>query len=180
MVLEVSDTETLPDGSAASQLDCFLISEDLISMLKVSAQWVGNRDISDHCPVTLKCGICDWGPKPFRFNNCWLEHRDFKGFVVGCWRDFGVNGLKLYVLKEKLKLLKDRLKTWNSEAFGFLDLRIVKIVEDMNLINNTVCVGSLIDEEQRRALTTNFWQQLRYKESFLAQKSRARWVQEGD
>lgn len=69
------------DGSAKSRLDRFLLTEEAISTWKVAAQWVGNRDISDHCPIWLDCSSYDWGPKPFRFNNCWLQHKDFKDFV---------------------------------------------------------------------------------------------------
>jgi exonuclease III len=39
------------DGRAASRLDGFLLSEELISKCNVNAQWVGERDISYHCPV---------------------------------------------------------------------------------------------------------------------------------
>lgn len=50
------------DGSAMSRLDRFLISESIISGWQVSAQWVGDRDISDHCPIWLVCSNSDWGP----------------------------------------------------------------------------------------------------------------------
>lgn len=88
-----------------------------------TAQQVGNKDISDHCPVILKYGLCNWGRKHFRFNNCWLEHNDFKGFISNCWREFNISGWKLHAFKEKLELLKERLKVWNKEVFGTLDLK---------------------------------------------------------
>jgi len=43
--------------------------------------WVLPRDVSDHCPLILKYGEWDWGPKLFRFNNFWLENSKFKGVV---------------------------------------------------------------------------------------------------
>lgn len=60
-----------PGGSAKSRLDCFLVSEDLNSLWNITDQWVSLRDVSDHCPVILRSGISNWGPKSFRFNNCW-------------------------------------------------------------------------------------------------------------
>lgn len=69
------------DGSSMSRLDKFLLSEGWINMWGTAAQWVGRRDVSDHCPIMLKGKCLNWGPKPFRFNNCWLQHPIFKSFV---------------------------------------------------------------------------------------------------
>lgn len=60
------------DGILMSRLDMILISEGLVDKWKVSPQWIGDRDISDHCPVWLKGSCVDWGPKSFKFNN-WNE-----------------------------------------------------------------------------------------------------------
>jgi hypothetical protein len=109
-----------PDGSARSRIDRFLLTEGVLREWKVAGQWVGDRDISDHCPVWVKCPMDNWGPKPFRFNNCWREHRDFMPFVEDCWKSFNVQGKKAFVLKEKLKLLKEQLKQWNREVFGWI------------------------------------------------------------
>lgn len=49
----------------------------------------------------------NWGPKTFRFMNCWTEE-----------------GRNTFVLKEKLKILKNKLKVWNTEHFGDLDQRL--------------------------------------------------------
>lgn len=101
------------DGSAMSRLGRFLLSEEWIQLWGEPVQWVLNRDVSDHCPIILKNGTQDWGPKPFRFNNCWLEHPNFKEMVVGSLGELRVEGWMAYVLKEKLKFLKSVLKSWN-------------------------------------------------------------------
>lgn len=31
-----------------------------------------------YCPIWLVVSNHNWGPKPFRFNNCWLEHKELK------------------------------------------------------------------------------------------------------
>jgi hypothetical protein len=46
--------------------------------------WVCSRDISDHCPLVLKYSDNEWGPKPFRFNHFWLDHKIFKKIVEEC------------------------------------------------------------------------------------------------
>jgi exonuclease III len=53
------------EGTVMSRLDRFLLSESFIDKGGISNQWVGDRDISDHCPVWLICSKLNWGPKPF-------------------------------------------------------------------------------------------------------------------
>lgn len=128
----------------------------------------------------LKISEINWGPKPFRFNNCWLDHKDFQTFMESCWRDFQVTGWKGYILKEKMKMLKERLKWWNKEVFGIIDLKIDKTIEEINALDNIVVAGGQIDVDGRKLLFAQFWNQLHARESLLLQKSRAKWTLEGD
>nr|KYP50896.1 hypothetical protein KK1_027251 [Cajanus cajan] len=43
------------------------------------------RDVFDHCPLILNHKVLNWGPKPFRFNNCWLSHSGIEGVVRSTW-----------------------------------------------------------------------------------------------
>ncbi|GAU32253.1 hypothetical protein TSUD_53800 [Trifolium subterraneum] len=54
------------NGKAMSRLDRFLLSDNFIVKEEVSGQWIGDRDISDHCPIWLICLNLNWGPKPFK------------------------------------------------------------------------------------------------------------------
>jgi hypothetical protein len=63
-----------------------------------------------------------------------LEHLEFLQFVEKSWKSFVVHGKKAYVLKEKLRLLKECLRKWNREVFGILDLNIDKSVKNLNAI----------------------------------------------
>ncbi|CAJ2637088.1 unnamed protein product [Trifolium pratense] len=169
------------DGKSMSRLDRFLMSEDFINTHGISGQWIGERDISDHCPIWLSVASHNWGPKPFRVINGWLEHPEFFSFVEKSWKGFIVQGSKAFVLKEKFRLLKDCLRKWNIEVFGLLDLNIDKTVKDLNDIEDLLG-GEGVDVEltRREGLNKEFWRQLHFKESLLKQKSRMRWVKEGD
>lgn len=63
-VLEKNIHGSVGDGSAKSRLDRFLLTKDAISSWKVAAQWVGNHDISDHCPIWLDRSSYDWARNP--------------------------------------------------------------------------------------------------------------------
>jgi hypothetical protein len=95
-----------PNGRSMSRIDKFLVSEEWSDVWGVCSLWVLPRDISDHCPLILKKDNFDWGPRPFRFNNYWLEHKNFKKIVEETWRNHNVSGWMGHILKEKLKNLK--------------------------------------------------------------------------
>ncbi|MCI41628.1 cysteine-rich receptor-like protein kinase, partial [Trifolium medium] len=78
------------DGKSMSRLDRFLLSDGFITKQGISGQWIGDRDISDHCPIWLNVTSYNWGPKPFRVINGWLEHPEFFSFVENSWKGFVV------------------------------------------------------------------------------------------
>jgi hypothetical protein len=169
------------DGKSMSRIDRFLLSDGFATKFGISGQWIGDRDISDHCPIWLIVSPNNWGPKPFRVINAWFDHPDFVPFVETCWKGFVVSGKKAFVLKEKFRLLKEHLKLWNKEVFGFLDLNIEKTVKELNDFEGLLGgddPDSLLTI--REGLNRDFWRQLHHKESLLKQKSRVKWVKEGD
>ncbi|PNX74096.1 cysteine-rich receptor-like protein kinase [Trifolium pratense] len=169
------------DGQSMSRLDRFLLSEGFIEKGGVSGQWIGNRDISDHCPIWLMCDNIDWGPKPFKFNNCWTEHPDFNSFVTNLWGNLNITGKKAFVIKEKLKKLKEGLRVWNKEIFGILDLNIEKTVNELNELEGMFASrGTVPNSVNSKVINQKFWELLNFKESLIKQKSRVKWIQEGD
>ncbi|PPD78270.1 hypothetical protein GOBAR_DD24806 [Gossypium barbadense] len=67
--------------------------------------YVRKRSISDHCPLVLLSEMADWGPRPFKFYECWMNHRDFKPMIAEKWKGFLVEGRVGFRLKTKLKLM---------------------------------------------------------------------------
>lgn len=116
------------DGTAMSRVDRFLLLEDWISNWGVVAQWALRRDVSDHCPITLKMGCQDWVPKPFRFNNCWMNHLGFKKVVLEGWSNGVFRGWKAYVLSEKLKNIRGIIRNWNVQIYESIEGKI-KLLE---------------------------------------------------
>ncbi|CAK8537008.1 unnamed protein product [Lathyrus sativus] len=173
------------NGNSMSRIDRFLISNSTVNDWGVSGQLVGPRDISDHCPIWLAADKENWGPKPFKFNNEWFAKDDFLVFAEREWKDIHVEGRGDFVLKEKLKIFKDRLKWWNRVVFGKIDLEVEETVGDINagdVLAETVAPGglSLEDTNSRKEAVTKFWTNLRIKENMLVQKSRIKWLKEGD
>ena len=79
------------------------------------------RLISDHCPIKLSSSSVDWGPKPFRFENCWLVNKQFLGLACSWWSQVEVSGYAGFKIGKKLHILKNQIKRWNKEVFGHIE-----------------------------------------------------------
>ena len=60
----------------------------------------------------LKC------PTPFRFEYMWLKAKGFHNLIEVWWKSFFFRGTNSFVLVEKLKALKRKIKRWNNDVFG--------------------------------------------------------------
>lgn len=100
-----------------SRLDRFLVSQHWLEKYNI-LQWGLPRPISDHCPVTITDDSKDWGPKPFKFMDIWLSNPKCMTLAKETWNEVQVVGWAGFILVQKLKAIKDRLKIWNKEEFG--------------------------------------------------------------
>jgi hypothetical protein len=115
------------------------------------------------------------------FNNCWLQHSEFNSFVKDTWDSTIIRGNNAFILKEKMKSLKEALKNWNREVFGIVDLNIEKTVKELNDIEELIA-NDVYDSNQfnSKELVKQYWDQIHTKDSLIRQKSRTKWMQEGD
>ncbi|XP_058777150.1 uncharacterized protein LOC131651507 [Vicia villosa] len=172
------------DGLSMSRIDRFLVSDNIVNRWGVVGQLISQRDISDHCPIWLVMDNNNWGPKPFKFTNEWFSYNSFIPFVEKEWNEIKVEGRGDFVLKEKLKLLKSRLKWWNKVVFGKIYLEVEEKVREINYGDD--CLEDILDGNHsdlllnRKEETRSFWLNLRIKENISAQRSKVKWLKEGD
>ncbi|XP_058761292.1 uncharacterized protein LOC131634664 [Vicia villosa] len=126
-----------------SRLDHFLVDGNIISSWGVVGQFIGKRDVSDHCPAIIVRG---------------------RGDVV---------------LKEKFRIIKDMLRWWNNTVFGKYDLEVEEGVRELNEADDCDVLGEEIQAIKRKA-SSRFWLNLKIKENMLIQKSRLKWLNDGD
>jgi hypothetical protein len=171
-----------PNGRCSSRLDRVLVSQNWHNEWGNATLWGLKRDVSDHSPILLKYDDYDWGPKPFRFNNFWWGNSSFREVVSKAWKSFHVMGWKGYVVKEKMKLLKRVLKTWNKDVYGNMDSKIDALtneIEELELKCETI--GLSVEElVTRKKRFEELWILLKSKDRLEFQKSRSRWLAEGD
>ena len=109
----------------------------------------------------------NWGPKPFRTLDCWFDHPDFKNFVKSNWQELNFEGKPAFVLKEKLKALKGRLREWNRDCFGFLNSKINNVKAELHCVEMKLENPSPSEAaiERKKSKNAELWQLLRRKEN---------------
>ncbi|XP_058217549.1 uncharacterized protein LOC131328649 [Rhododendron vialii] len=154
------------DRAIHSRLDRFLVSIQWMENFKL-LQWGLPRPISDHCPIVLSEDGRDWGPRPFKFMDIWLSNPSCMKLAKSTWNECQVTGWAGFIIMQKLKAVKHKLKVWNKEVFGDVTLALQKtesalhqfeLLEEERQLNE--------DENAARCKTkSEFWRLSRLTES---------------
>ena len=91
------------------RLDRFLFSSEWDFFFSQSLQEALPRWTSDHSPICLETNPLKWGPTPFRFENMWLLHPEFKEKFSDWWQECTVEGWEGHKFMRKLKFIKSKL-----------------------------------------------------------------------
>jgi len=170
-----------PNGRVMNHIDRALVLEGWISCWGSTSLWVLPRSISDHCPLILKSSDLDWGQKPFRFNNYWLENRKFKKLVEEAWRGQRGEGWMGVVLKNKLKGLKEVIREWSRKEYGDVTSKVDNLMVEIAELDVIGERGSLSGVEvERKKKFEEMWRLLRSRDASLFQRSKSKWLKEGD
>lgn len=164
-------------GQSKSKLDRVFVQAQWISAYPLIRVSHLQRGLSDHCPILVQSKEKNWGPRPFRFLNCWLSH-------PGCMKTISDTWAKSQnmTFMDKLRLLKTNLKKWNAAEFGIIEEKISFFenkIHEYDLIANNRMLDKA-ELEERKAAQIELWQWSKRNESFWAQHSRAKWIREGD
>ena len=98
------------------------------------------------------------------------------------WESYRVIGSPIYMLAQKLKLLKLDLKRWNTEVFGLLKSQKEVTLAIINEVDRGEEAGrvSPLDVVRREKARADFSRLVAMEEISFRQKSRCLWLKEGD
>ena len=116
-------------------LDFYLIFDQLVSSLPRYRVWTHRCGISDHFPVLL-----DWLDQqstcayPFKFNQSWLVNEEFVKMIRAEWplirSDNSMDAM--FELSFKLRVLKDKVKSWTKVEARKMKDKSVFLEEEIN------------------------------------------------
>lgn len=170
------------NGQCGSRIDRFLLSSKWVAEWKNLVQVGLKRKVLDHAAIVLKEEAKDWGPRPFKFLSCWLRKEGFKKLVEEEWRNYKVNGWSGFVLKEKLKHIKEVIRNWHREKYGVIEKKIESKMDEVKLMDDKMESDGLTDEEavDRKKLWEELNKLIEFKDHIRFQQARSKWVKEGD
>ncbi|XP_062075089.1 uncharacterized protein LOC133779109 [Humulus lupulus] len=105
------------------RLDRFFHTPSWSELYTFIRQEVLVRVVFDHSPVVLDSSPPSWGPSPFRFDNSWLEHKDFSRHFQDWWTSAKVQGFPGMDFMSKLAFIRDYIKKWSRQVFGERKMR---------------------------------------------------------
>ncbi|KAF1869342.1 hypothetical protein Lal_00018436 [Lupinus albus] len=124
-------------------------------------EWIGDME------MILLLVVTSLGINGMGFNNCWFLHHGFEEVVLNSWCDSEGCGWSAFVVKEKLKRLKMKLKEWNRDLlvdwWSIARMKASLLVQKSRVRSlkkgdaNTSFFHACIDSRRRRNHISGIW-----------------------
>lgn len=171
-------------GAKRSKLDRFLVSDNYGDYWPNFEVHSDLRLFSDHKPLVLKHVRRNFGNIPFKFYNSWLGMEDCDQIVQEVWENFQIQGqhLKIYIVMQKLKTIKEKLRAWSANKRLKKEEDKRKFLANLNSIDNLIEIGQGSNEllTNRINLISSLRLLDKKENEDIAQKFKNRWCLEGD
>ncbi|XP_071699421.1 uncharacterized protein [Rutidosis leptorrhynchoides] len=141
------------NGVKFAKLDRFLISENFNNNWPGLNAAILDHNLSDHCPIILRDGIIDFGPKPTKVFNVWLILPGAEEIIATIWNTKVHGNRPDRVLYNKLKMVKQELKNLNLSINGKLDEEIQLLIQSTKSWETIADSRALNEIEQEAWIT---------------------------
>ncbi|KAK1361733.1 hypothetical protein POM88_046207 [Heracleum sosnowskyi] len=155
-----------------SKLDRFLTNLNWYE----SGEWVVKalgRKQSDHKAIILWVEEQDWGPKPFKVFNWWLQEDSLKKILDEFWASKGSQ--EKGNIQSLLKEVKLVMKSWGKNIKSDLDNKIQLLESELELQDQSLAASNMAQKIQQE-LEACYYK----RDASLRQKARINWNLQGD
>ncbi|XP_071713583.1 uncharacterized protein [Rutidosis leptorrhynchoides] len=141
-----------------------------------------NKKHTDHCPIILKDGNVDFGPKPTKVFDEWLNYKEAPEIIKAAWMKEVKSSNPDCTFRDKMKNVKTELRKWYSTSPGKLKAEIKELSEVVDDWEIRAESEDLSEEQLKEWMDSR--DLLHKKENtqleMLKQKARVKWDLEGD
>ncbi|XP_071713115.1 uncharacterized protein [Rutidosis leptorrhynchoides] len=180
---EMKYTRISDDGLKFSKLDRFLVNDVFHTSWTCLSVVALDRKQSDHCPIVLKDDDKNFGAKPIKVFDDWLDIEGAEQVIKEAWDSCDGSGpRKDCCLRNKMKKTKLALKELSQQKLGNLDGEIEAFKGMANSLELKAKSRLISDEERAQWLNARkeSLQKEKIKVNMLKQKARVKWIVEGD
>ncbi|XP_021995847.1 uncharacterized protein LOC110893032 [Helianthus annuus] len=136
------------NGNKHNKIDRVLVCHEFLTEWPVACLRAMPRFLSDHCPLILTCSDKNFGPKPFRVFNSWLERKDFDEVGIKTCGNFVGDGEPDVLLMKKLKEIKESIKIWKKEVLSKKGETEIMLKEELEILDVLSEDRALSEEEE--------------------------------
>ncbi|XP_022030504.1 uncharacterized protein LOC110931417 [Helianthus annuus] len=171
------------NSNKLSKIDRVLVCRNFFDVWPDACLRALPRLLSDHCPLLLETVKRNFGPKPFRFFNSWLEKEGFAEMVDNAVASYVKEGANPdVVLTKKFKHLRNCIKLWRSNLVSKEKKDFERDKEELDKLDQIAENRDL--EEEEVWIKEECLNNIRVRKYLIAldikQKSRCRWAVEGE
>uniref|UniRef100_A0A803PR61 Reverse transcriptase domain-containing protein n=1 Tax=Cannabis sativa TaxID=3483 RepID=A0A803PR61_CANSA len=165
-----------------SKIDRIMGNQTWINKYEFAEAVFLNERLFDHTPGILSIypNVVS-GKKPFKYIRMWKSHPKYDTSLKDVWKQHE-RGSKMFQVVTKLKQFKVRLKEINKDGFSDLQSAVIQIKQNLDLLQSQIHKQPLDSKLhlQERELREKLTKVQGDYMSFLQQKAKAEWIQQGD
>ncbi|XP_059068578.1 uncharacterized protein LOC131859072 [Cryptomeria japonica] len=119
----------------------------------------------------------------FRFQSMWWRDKDFLPNVEAWWIESDIfSETPSFCFVKRLKMVKQKIREWNKVSFKNIFAKKIRVESELDNLNKIIISAGMSNDEfvREKQLKSELSKLLLREEIFWRDKSRERWINEGD